>query len=187
MQIICEISNRHVHLSQEHIEALFGTGYKLTPLRDLSQPGQYLCAERVTLVGPKSTMHNVAIIGPARRQTQVEISRTDTFALGIRDVPVRQSGELHNTPGITIQSGDNQIVVTSGVVVACRHVHLDPKTATNHKLSYGQIISIKFVGERGGMLANTIVRIDPKFAPAVHIDSDEANAMGFTSGAVVIQ
>ena len=185
MKILCETSVRHVHLSRKDVLELFGRG-ELTRTRDLSQPGQYLCEERVDLVTPKATLRNVAIIGPTRDTSQVEISRTDCFALGLKGVPVRQSGDLDKTPGITIQAGDKQIELSQGVIVAHRHVHLDPQTAEEFNLRDGDAVTLRFGGERGGTLNSTIIRVSPDFAPAVHIDSDEANAMGFSGGEVIL-
>ena len=172
-KILCETSLRHAHLSAQDIQTLFGKR-ELTPVRALSQPGQFLAYERVNLVGPKSTISNVAIIGPARTQSQVEISQTDAFALGIKTMPST----------ITIQANDQQIATQA--IIAQRHVHLDPKTAEKHNLRDGQIVTLKFDGPRGGTLDNTIVRVHENFQPAVHIDSDEANAMGFTTGSAAI-
>jgi len=182
MKIKCELSVRHAHLSQEHVDILFGKGHKLTPLKDLSQPGQYLCEERIELVTPKATFKNVGIIGPTRAKSQVEISRTDCFALGIKNVPVRQSGELDNTPGITIKTEKGEVTLEEGVVVAQRHIHLDPKTANEFGLTDNQMVSVKFDSERGGILNSTVVRVHENFAPSVHIDSDEGNALGHKCG-----
>jgi len=186
MKLICEVSNRHVHLCAAHVEALFGEGHVLTRARGLSQPGQYLCRERIDLVGSKSTLYKVAIIGGVRGRSQVEVSRTDAVALGLRDVPVRQSGELAGSPGITIRNGERQVVLEEGMIVARRHIHLDPQTASDGGLVDGQIVSIEFEGERGGLYNNVIVRVGAAFAPAVHIDSDEAGAMGFVGGEVAV-
>jgi len=181
MKILCEVSVRHAHLSQEHVDILFGKGHKLTPLKDLSQPGQYLCVERIDLVTPKTTFKNVGIIGPARPKSQVEISRTDCFALGLKNVPVRQSGELDGSVGITMKTEKGEVILEEGVVVAKRHIHLDPKTASDFGLEDNQIVLVKFDNERGGVLNNTVVRVHENFAPAIHIDSDEGNALGHMS------
>ncbi|MCL2587228.1 MAG: phosphate propanoyltransferase [Firmicutes bacterium] len=184
MKIMCEVSVRHVHLSSQHLQKLFGID-ELTPVRDLSQPGQYLAAERVDLVGPKSTLKNVAIIGPTRGETQVEVSITDGFALGLKNIPVRQSGELDETPGITIRALGGEAELPRGVIIARRHIHLDTKTAGENGFTDGQIVGLEFDTERGGRLDGAIVRVSDKFAPAVHIDSDEANAMRYISGTSV--
>ena len=174
MEILCETSLRHVHLSIDAVEKLFGAGARLTSSRALSQPGQFLCNERVTIAGPKSAMENVAIIGPERKESQVEISRTDAFVLGIKDAPIRLSGETDGAPVIIVKNGEAQ--VSAPAIVARRHVHLDPETAKAHGLTDKQIVSIKFEGERCATLGGVIVRVHKDFAPALHIDADEANA-----------
>ncbi|MCL2229225.1 MAG: phosphate propanoyltransferase [Firmicutes bacterium] len=180
MEILCETSVRHVHLSRADIETLFGKGTKLTKDRQLSQPGEYLCKERVTLVGPKETIANVAIVGPARDKTQVEISRTDAFKLGLKGVPVRLSGDLEGTPTLSIltfgTNGEPKSVGEASTIIAKRHVHLDPKTAKESNLENGQIVKIKFDGERACILEEVVVRVNKEYAPAIHIDSDEGNA-----------
>jgi len=172
------------------LDALFGVGYELTPSKYLSQPGQFLCAERVDLATDKATIERVAIIGPVRAESQVELSRTDCFTLGLKNIPVLQSGQRRGTSiGDTmfvIRNGDSEVRLTECIIVAQRHIHLDTKAATKYKLRDGQIVSIKLDGERGGIFDNTVVRVSDDYAPAVHIDSDEANAMGFVSGNVEI-
>ena len=182
MKILCEVSIRHVHLSREHVDVLFGKGYELTVARYLSQPGQFLCAERVNLVTPKAVFQRVGIIGPVRGKTQVELSKTDCFVLGLRDVPIRQSGELDKTPGITLQRGEARVELESGVIVAKRHIHLDNETAKEMNIADGRLVSVIFDGERGGRLDNTVVRVSQDFSPSMHIDSDEANCVGFIKG-----
>jgi len=179
MKILCEVSARHVHLSQEHLETLFGKEATLEEVKALSQPGQYLADKRVDLVTEKTTMKNVAVLGPTRAQTQIEISRTDSFALGIKGVPVRQSGDLAGTPGVILQNGDKQVKLDSGIIVGQRHIHVDTEFAKENNLADNQIVSIEIEGDRGGILKNAVVRVNPNFAPAIHIDTDEANALGF--------
>jgi len=179
MKILCETSMRHVHLTQEHVETLFGKGAQLEVDSMLSQPGEFLCKQRVTLVGSKREIDNIAVLGPARKATQVEISRTDAFFLGIKNAPVRASGDVTGTPGIVLQNQfkHKEVKLDEGVIIAKRHVHLDPKTALENGFTDGQIVKIKFEGERAAILDNVVVRVDKDFAPAVHIDSDEANAV----------
>lgn len=177
MKILCEISVRHVHLSESDLQTLFGKDAKLEQVRELSQPGQYLAVQKVDLVGPKRTIEGVAVLGPTRAETQVEIARTDCFSLGIKGVPVRQSGMLEGTPGIVLRNGNKMVELKRGVIVAHRHVHLDPKTAESNGLKDNQIVDLVFAGDRGGVLSNAIVRVHKNFAPAVHLDSDEGNAM----------
>ena len=183
MKVLCEVSVRHVHLSEEDLQALFGRG-ELTPLKPLSQPGQYLCEERVNLVTPKGTLQNVAIIGPTRERTQVELSMTDCFTLGLKGVPILESGNHEGSVGIVLQHGAAAVELQRGVIIAKRHVHLDPGSATAGGFSDGQVVTVRFEGVRGGSLDNIVVRVGENFAPAVHIDSDEANAMGFARGEV---
>jgi len=187
VEILCEVSARHVHLSAEHLEILFGKGAQLTEVKPLSQPGQYLAEQRVDLVTDKTTFKNVAVLGPTRAKTQVELSRTDCFALGLKTVPVRQSGDLAGTPGVKLRNGDKEVAIEEGVIVGMRHVHLDDKFAATHDIKDNQIVSIKIQGERGGTLKNAVARVHPSFAPAIHIDTDEANAMGFTTGTAIIK
>ena len=178
MKILCEISVRHVHLSDAHLKVLFGKDAKLGIVRELSQPGQYLSDKKVDLVGAKRVIEGVSVLGPTRPQSQVEISRSDCFVLGLRDVPVRQSGDLKATPGLVLRAGDKAVEISEGVIVAKRHIHVDPKTAQMNNLSDGQIVSIKVGGERGGILEGVVVRVHANFAPSVHLDSDEGNALG---------
>ena len=176
MEIICETSMRHVHLSGDDVETLFGKGHKLQHERSLSQPGQFLCKERVTLKTDAWEFKNVAIIGPERPFSQVEISRTDAFMLKIKNVPVRQSGDLTDAPTLTVIVDDKS--VECATIVAQRHVHLDPKTAKENNIDDGQIVGIQITGERSAILESVVARVSPSFAPAVHIDGDEANAVG---------
>lgn len=177
MDILCETSIRHVHLTKNHVEQLFGKGATLTPMRPLSQPGQFLANQRVTLIGPKSSFKQVAIVGPSRDISQAEISRTDAFALGMKDVPLRLSGDLQNSPGITIKGDRGTIKIDKGVIIAKRHVHLDPQTAEKLGVKQNDIVDFEFDGERKSRLGEIIVRISPDFLPALHLDSDEANAV----------
>jgi propanediol utilization protein len=157
------------------METLFGKGAKLELLRPLSQPGQYLSTQRVALVGEKNTFENVGIIGPERKESQIEISRTDTFALGVKNVPIRQSGILDAAPTMIVRVGEN--TVRAKVIVAKRHVHLTPETAAKFGIKDGQNVRIKTVGERAAILDAVVARVSPTFADAVHLDSDESNAI----------
>jgi len=177
MKVLCEISVRHVHLSENDFVALYGKGAKLDVVRDLSQPGQFLSAQKVDLVGPKRVIEGVSILGPFREQSQVEISRTDCFTLGIKDVCVRQSGKLDGTPGVTLRHGDKTVALSSGVIIAQRHVHIDPKTAEQHGFTDNEIVDLVFDGERGGVLHNAVLRVHKNFANSAHVDSDEGNAL----------
>lgn len=181
MMVEVEASGRHVHLCREDVERLFGSGYKLTKVRDLSQPGQYVCKERVSLIGPKGTIHNVVILGPERKETQAEVSMTDTLVLGVRP-PVRLSGDIADTPGITISNGSRQIVTDKGVIIAKRHMHITPEDAARLHVKDREVLKIKVYGNRPVIFEDTIARVSSEFRTYVHIDYDEANACGFEKG-----
>ena len=176
-KVLVETSARHVHITEEQIEILFGKGAKLTHKKDLSQPGQYACEERVTIVGPKKPIANVIILGPARSKAQVEVSFTDARALGI-EAPVRESGDVAGTPGCKIVGTCGEIDLSEGVIIAKRHVHLDPATAKQFGVSDKQIVSLKIDNGlgRSTVYGDLVVRVNENFAPAVHLDTDESNA-----------
>lgn len=176
-----EASGRHVHLSQQDLENLFGVGYQLTPAKDLSQPGQYACKERVTITGPKGSIKNVIILGPVRKVSQVEVSLTDALALGIK-VPVRMSGDIEGTPGITVTNESRSIELKQGVIVAKRHIHITPEDAQKFGVKDGEIIKVKVFGGRPLIFDDLVVRVSKDFHTDVHIDYDEANACGYTKG-----
>ena len=176
-KVLVETSARHVHITEEQIEILFGKGAKLTHKKDLSQPGQYACEERVTIVGPKKPIANVIILGPARSKAQVEVSFTDARTLGI-EAPVRESGDVAGTPGCKIVGPCGEIDLSEGVIIAKRHVHLDPATAKQFGVSDKQIVSLKIDNGlgRSTVYGDLVVRVNENFAPAVHLDTDESNA-----------
>ena len=174
-----EASGRHVHVTREQALKLFG--HDLTEKRPLSQPGQYLCNERVTLAGPKGEFQNVAVLGPARKEAQVEISLTDGRALGITP-PVRLSGDVKNTPGIRLVGPHGQVELESGVIAAKRHIHMSPQDAKNFGVTDGQEVSLKTYTGRQVIFENVPVRVDPNFATYAHLDYDEANACGMKDG-----
>ncbi len=176
-----EASGRHVHLCREDIDTLFGPGYQLTRVRELSQPGQYVCEERISLTGPKGTLKNVVILGPERKETQAEVSMTDCLALGIK-APVRLSGDIKGTPGAVFSYGDRQVVKDKGVIVAKRHMHITPEDAEKFQVKDGDALKIKVFGSRPLIFEDTIARVSPDFHTDVHIDYDEANACGFRKG-----
>lgn len=175
------VSGRHVHLSQEHLEILFGEGYELTPMKELSQPGQFAAEETVTLVGPKNVIQRVRILGPVRSETQVEISRTDGFTLGIRP-PVRQSGDIAGSAGITIVGPAGCVTIKEGVIVAQRHIHMSPADAERFGLADKDTVSVRVDNERGLIFTNVLVRVRDDFALDFHIDTDEANAALLNNG-----
>lgn len=170
-----EVSAKHVHLTEEAVERLFGKGAKLTPKRPLSQPGQFLSEERVTLVTPKGTIENVAVLGPARKAVQVELSVTDCRALGI-DAPLRMSGDLRDAGDVCIVGAKGMMEARGSVIVAQAHVHLTPPDAAKIGVSDGQRVSVTLRGARAVTLENVICRVSEQAGLAMHIDFDEANA-----------
>ena len=176
-----EASGRHVHLSRQDVDTLFGVGYKLTPVKELSQPGQYACSERVTVSGPKGSLKNVVVLGPERKASQVEISLTDALVLGIK-APIRQSGDITGTPEITISNGDKQVKLSQGLIVAKRHMHITPEDANRFHVTDGEIVKVKVFGVRPLIFDDLVVRVSKDFRTYIHIDYDEANACGFTKG-----
>ncbi len=176
-----EASGKHVHLCEEHINILFGRDYKLNKVKDLSQPGQYACKERVTITGPKGSLKNVVVLGPARKSTQVEISLTDATVLGIK-APVKESGKIEGTPGITISTERATLTIDKGVIVAKRHIHITPEDAEKFGVKDKEIIQAKVYGNRPLIFDDVVIRVSPDFRTYMHIDYDEANACGFTKG-----
>ncbi len=176
-----EASGRHVHLSRQDVDTLFGIGYKLTPVKELSQPGQYACSERVTVSGPKGSLKNVVVLGPERKASQVEVSLTDALVLGIK-APIRQSGDITGTPEITVSNGDRQVKLSQGLIVAKRHMHITPEDANRFHVTDGEIVKVKVFGARPLIFDDLVVRVSKDFRTYIHIDYDEANACGFTKG-----
>ena len=176
-----EASGRHVHLSRKELDALFGTGYELTKAKDLSQPGQYASKERLTVVGPKGAFHNVVILGPVRKESQVELSLTDCLQLGVK-APIRESGDIEGTPGIVLVNGDKSVSLDKGLIVAKRHVHMTPEDAEKIGVKNHDIVKVKVEGARPLIFDDVVIRVSPKFATYMHIDYDEANACGFSKG-----
>lgn len=174
------VSNRHVHLSQKDLESLFGEDYKLTKLKDLSQPGQYACKEIVTICGPKGAIEKVRILGPVRSKTQVEVLNGDCIKLGVAS-NVRLSGDLSRTPGITLVGPKGSVQIEEGLVVAQRHIHMTPEDAKNLGVCDGDIVSIKFDDLRGGIYSNVAIRANDASKLECHLDIEEANAMGINS------
>lgn len=174
-----EASGRHVHVTREQAQTLFGHG--LTPKRPLSQPGQYLANERVTVVGPKGTFENVAVLGPERKEAQVEISLTDGRTLGL-EAPVRLSGDVSGTPGVTLNGPAGTVTLNQGVIAAQRHIHLTPEDARNFGVKDKQVVKLQTFTARPVIFQDVAVRVSPEFASYVHLDYDEANACGFAKG-----
>jgi len=179
LKILVETSARHVHLSAEHMAVLFGEGAKLTLKRELSQPGQFLSEERVSIVGPKSRMDNVAVLGPERKATQVELSLTDARALGVT-APVRESGDVAGSGSITVVGPKGSVELAEGVIAAKRHIHLMPQTAEKYGLENGQTVKVTVEGARALTYDEVVIRVSEKFADTMHVDIDEANAAGLS-------
>ena len=181
-QVLIETSARHVHLTQEHIETLFGKDYKLTHKKDLSQPGQFACEERVTVVGPKKELAGVSILGPARPASQVEISLTDARSIGVA-APIRESGDVAGSGACKLVGPCGEVELSEGVIVAKRHIHTTPEVAAEWGVADKQIVSVKVCSEgRCAILGDVVVRVSEKFAPAMHIDTDESNAASCAPG-----
>lgn len=174
-----EASGRHVHVTKEQALTLFG--HSLTPMRPLSQPGQYLAQERVTVVGPKGKFENVAVLGPERKEGQAELSLTDGRSLGI-DLPVRLSGDVSGTPGITLVGSVGTVQLSRGAIAARRHIHLTPEDGQKFGVQDKQVVRLQTFTQRPAVYEDVVVRISPDFAAAVHLDYDEANACGFQKG-----
>ena len=174
-----EASGRHVHVTKEQALTLFG--HPLTPKRPLSQPGQYLANERLTVIGPKGEFQNVAVLGPERSAGQVELSMTDARALGI-SAPVRLSGDIKNTPGATLSTEKGTVTLPEGVIVARRHIHITPADAKVMGVADKQVVNLQTFTERPLTFGDVVVRVSPDFATYVHLDYDEANACGFQNG-----
>ena len=174
-----EASGRHVHVTKEQARSLFG--HDLTPDRELSQPGQFLAKERVTVLGPKGEVQNVAVLGPARKEAQVEISLTDGRNLGIQP-PVRLSGDVSGSPGCTLVGPRGRVQLTQGVICARRHIHLTPEEGKRFGVSDKQTVKLQTFTQRPVVFEDVTVRISPDFSGAVHLDYDEANACGFQKG-----
>lgn len=181
LTIEIEASGRHVHLSRAAVEQLFGVGYQLNRVKDLSQPGQFACAERVTLVGPKGTFQNVVILGPERKESQVEISLTDAVTLGIAP-PVRISGDIAGTPGITIRHGNRELCLPCGLIVAKRHIHMTPEDARLFGVADKQNVRFRTLTDRPLIFGGVEVRVSDQYSTVVHLDYDESNACGFHKG-----
>lgn len=175
------MSNRHIHLSKEHIDILFGNGYELKVMKDLSQPGQFACEEKVDIVGPKSTLKGVRILGPARSQTQIELSIFDARTLGV-DAVVRASGNIDNTPGCTIVGPKGEVVIDKGVIVAARHIHMHTSDAQKLNLNDKDIVKVRVGVDRAVTFENVVVRVHDTYAYDMHIDIEEGNAAGIKNG-----
>lgn len=183
-----EASGRHVHLSRGDVDALFGKGYTLTKVKDLSQPNQYVCSERLTLVGKKGSFENVVIIGPVRAESQVEVSLTDAKTLGL-DAPIRDSGDIKNSPSVVLKSTTASVKLDQGLIVAGRHLHMTPEDAAFYNVCDNEVVSLQMFTKRPLIFQDVLVRVSSAAATVVHLDYDEANACGLTpkSQALIIK
>ena len=183
-KILIETSARHVHVTKEHLDILFGEGYELTHKKDLSQPGQFACEERVQVIGPKSSFPAVSILGPVRPETQVELSAGDARAIGVK-APIRESGDLKGSAGCKIVGPKGEVELEDGVIIAKRHIHATPEDAEKYGLEDKQIVSVKVdTPERSLIFGDVVVRVSESYALAMHIDTDESNAVLAGPGAM---
>ena len=176
-----EVSAHHVHLSQTDVDKLFGPGHQLTPEHELSQPGQFACAEKVNLIGPKGKIANVRVLGPTRKETQVEIAMTEQFKVGIQP-PIRESGDLANTPGVVLEGPAGKATIERGVICAQRHIHMSPEDAMRLRLRDKYVVRVRVEGERELIYGDVVVRVNPNYRLAMHIDTDEGNAANIRTG-----
>lgn len=185
LRIPIGISNRHIHLSEEDLYILFGKGYKLTKKVDLKQPGQFASNETVTIRGPKGEFNKVRILGPLRNESQVEISRTDSFRLGIKAL-VRESGDLDGTSDIELIGPKGSIKLSKGAIIALRHIHMSEENAKVMGLKDKDTVEVQICGKRSGVLGDVLVRVSPKYKLEMHVDMDEANAFDLKNNDCVI-
>lgn len=178
------ISNRHIHLCNDHIAILFGDRHELTPMKYLGQPGQYAAEETVTIVGPKGVLEGVRVLGPARGESQVEISQTDAFKLGVKP-PLRDSGDLDNTPGIDVIGTVGRVTLKRGVILAGRHIHMHPREAAAFGVKNDDRIKVIVPGERGLVFEQVLIRVREDYVLEMHVDTDEANACLLKNGQMV--
>ena len=174
-KVMVEVSARHIHLSQEHLEILFGKGYELTPKKELSQPGQFACEEKVTVIGPKGSL-KASILGPERSADQVELSLTDARTIGIAGVPVRESGDVAGSPGCILEGPCGKVEISEGVIAAKRHIHMTKADAEVFGVKDKEIVSVKLDTARPVIFGDVVARVSDSYALAMHIDTDESNA-----------
>ena len=179
---LVEVSAHHIHLTQEHVEALWGKGHQLTKHADLSQPGQFACKEQLAIVGPKGRIERVRVLGPTRKYSQVEIAMTEQYKLGIHP-PIRDSGNIADTPGCILESETGSVTLDRGVICALRHVHMTPEDALRYGVRDKAVVRVRVTGDRELVFGDVLIRVDPSFALAMHIDTDEANAANLKTGA----
>ncbi len=179
------VSNRHIHLTREHVEILFGKGYQLTKIKDLSQPGQFACKEQLTLVGPSMrAIEGVRVLGPERKKSQVEISRTDSFTLKVKP-PVRESGDVAGSAPVTIIGPKGIVTLSEGCIIANRHIHMSVEEGEKYGVKDGEYVDVEMGGERRSLFYDVQIRVHPDFRLEMHVDTDDANAAGIGNGSKV--
>ena len=181
-RVVINLSNRHIHVSKEDLELLFGKGHQLTKTKDLVQPGQFACDETVTIVGPKGKFEGVRILGPERKETQCEILASDVFKLGVKGVPCRESGKLDGSSAFEIVGPAGTVKKDKGLIIAKRHVHFAPADAERYGVKDTELVDLVIPGERGATFHNVVCRVHPTYALECHIDFDEGNAVGIGNG-----
>jgi putative phosphotransacetylase len=181
-RVLINLSNRHIHVSKEDLEALFGKGHQLTKTKDLIQPGQFACEETVTIKGPKGEFKGVRILGPTRSETQCEILASDQFKLGVPNCAVRESGQLDGSFPMEVFGPAGSVKKERGLIIAKRHVHFDPEAAARFDVKDKELVSLKVDGERGAIFENVVCRVSPSYALECHLDFDEGNAVGIGNG-----
>lgn len=182
-KVLINLSNRHVHMCREDVEILFGKGHTLTKMKDLLQPGQFACEETVTIKGPKGSFEGVRILGPERKETQCEVMASDSFRLGLRELPCRESGQLDGSAAFEIVGPRGSVKKTQGLIIAKRHIHFDPASAERFGVKDKQVVKLHAGGERGATFDNVICRVNAAYALECHLDFDEGNAVGIGNGA----
>ena len=183
-QVPVGISMRHIHLSRREVDDLFGRTYQLTPLRPLSQPGQFACQECLDVIGPRGVLHKVRILGPERPEAQVELAQTDCRTIGVQ-APVRPSGRVEGTPGVLLQGPRGVLSLSQGVIIADRHLHMSTAQAQAFGLSDGDVVRVEVGGGKPGVLDGVLVRAGGKYELDLHLDTDDANAFQLKQGQLV--
>lgn len=183
-RVLINLSNHHIHLTTEDLEALFGKGHTLTKTKDLMQPGQFATEETVTIVGPKGKLEGFRVLGPVRKETQCEILASDIFKLGVKGCPVKESGHLDGSFPFEIVGPAGSLKKDRGLIVALRHIHFDPESAKKFGVADHEIVSLKIAGERGATFENVVCRVGPTHSLECHLDFDEGNAVGIGNGAM---
>ncbi|HTX73627.1 MAG TPA: phosphate propanoyltransferase [Rectinemataceae bacterium] len=182
-RVLVNLSNRHIHVSKEDLEALFGPGHSLSKTKDLMQPGQFACDECVTIKGPKGSFDNVRILGPERKETQCEILASDVFKLGVPGCPTRESGQLDGSFPFEIIGPAGRVKKAKGLIIAKRHIHFDPESAKRFDVKDKELVSLRVGEERAAVFENLVCRVHESYALECHLDFDEGNAVGIASGA----